>query len=128
MDSHTHVGLDFHRVRERSGLDGDGFQAGYRRCPLCIHLFVHPITVHVRTEVQPFLVKLLYRRGDFDREPDDLIRNELFFQRRAGFRPMIDDADDIPAIKTIGRPMIAGVGVVKHRDRHPADGPRAGHG
>jgi len=119
MDLHPHVGFDFHGVRERSRLHRDILKTGDGRRPLRINLFIHPVTVHIRAEVQSLLVELLDRRGDFDRKPDDLIGNELFLQWSTGLGSVVDDADHVAAIKTIRWSVIARVGVVKHRDRHP---------
>jgi len=122
---HPHKGLDLYCVLVRPCLDGDGLKPCDRRGALRINFFIHAVTVHVRAEVQALLVELLNRRGDFDWKPDDLIRNELFFQRRAGFGSVIHDANHVAAIKTVGRPVIPRIGVVKHRHRHSPQGPAA---
>ena len=61
----------------------------------------------------------------FHREAHDLIGHELFFQRRAWIRAVINDADAIAAVETIRWAMVALIGIVEHGDRHALDGFRA---
>jgi len=87
-----------------------------------VHFLIHAVPIHIRSEVEPLLIKLLDGRGNLYRKADDLIGNELFLQRSAGIRPMIHNTDYIAPVEAVGRTMIAGVGIMEHCDGHPSKG------
>jgi len=118
VNPHPHKGFHFHGVLEGARLDGHRFNSGDGRRSLGIHFFIDAVPVHIRSKVQSLLVELLDRGRNLDRKPDDLVGNQLFLQRSAGLGTVIHDPHDVASIKTVGRPMIARVGVMEHGDRH----------
>ena len=60
------------------------------------------------------------------REAHDLIGHELFFQGRARFGTVIDDADAIAPVETVRWAMVARIGIMEHGDGHALDGFGAG--
>jgi len=101
MNIHPHVCFDLDRILERAGRHGDRFDSRNGRRTPCVDFFIDAVTIQIRSKVEIFLVKLLNRRGDFHREPDNLVRNELFLQWSAGLGSVIDDADEIAAVETV---------------------------
>ena len=53
-----------------------------------VHFLIHAVPIHVRSEIEAFLIKLLDGRGNLYRKADDLIGNQLFLQGSAGVGPI----------------------------------------
>jgi hypothetical protein len=83
-------------------------------------MLVGAVAVQVTAEINVGTIKLLERLGHPHGETDDLIRHQLSFERRTGFRPVVNDAGGITPVEGIRRTVIARIGVVKYRDQRSA--------
>jgi len=128
MDLERHPRFHTHGVGIRAGGHRDRFLTDHRRNAFDVHMFIGAVAVDVAAEIDVRSIELLEGLGDFHREPDDLIRHELFFQRRARLGAVVHHAGRIAAVKAVGRAMVARVGIVKHVDDHAAlQGAGSGH-
>lgn len=80
------------------------------------------IPVQIRAEVQILPVELLEGRGNFQREPHDLVGDQLPFEVRTRIGPVVDDARGVLPVVTVRRAMIARVRVMEHLHRDSLDG------
>jgi len=127
MNLHVHARFHLHGILERAGRHGDRFLSHHRGIALRIGLFVDAVLIQIAVKVQSLAVELRKGRRGLQREAHDLIGHELFFQGRAWFRAIIDDADAIATVETIHWAMVAWIGIVEHGDGHALDGFRVGN-
>jgi len=123
----VHARFHLHGILERAGRHGDRFPSQHRGIALRIGLFVGAVPIHIGVKVQPLAVELREGRRGLHREAHDLVGHELFFQGRTRLRTVINDADAVATVETIGWAMVAWIGIMEHGDRHALDGFCAGN-
>jgi len=68
---------------------------------LHVCLLVLVIAIEITAEIEPLAVELLKRGRELERKSNDLIRNQLLFQRGARLGAVVHDPGCITPIKAV---------------------------